>query len=136
MIFVLHLEKRLYGKFFNGVWMVYTILNPLEKRKQQLGLYGHRKKINRKHMIKTVSDNFFYQIKTLSKTYFMQNVLVWFIRRNLEILAFLLWYRSNEFPVIRLPVHQAVEQDNEEHSSCLYCNVRCSTQLWCTTRTS
>ena len=45
--------------------MAYTILNPLKKRKQQLGVYGHMKKINCKHMIKTALDNFFYQIKTL-----------------------------------------------------------------------
>ena len=40
MIFVLHLEKTLYGKFFNGVRVAHTTLYPLEKRKQQLGLYG------------------------------------------------------------------------------------------------
>ena len=48
----------------------------------------------------------------------MQNVFVWLIRRNLEILAFLLWYTSNEFPVIRLRADQTV-QDDEERSSCL-----------------
>ena len=33
--------------------------------------------------------------------------------------AFLLQYRPNEFPVIRLQEHQAVEQDDKKRSSCL-----------------
>ena len=61
--FVLHLKKTLYGKFLNRVCVAYTILNLLEKRKQQLGLYGHTKKINCKRMIKTVLDNFFLSNK-------------------------------------------------------------------------
>ena len=48
----------------------------------------------------------------------MQNVSVWLIRRNFEVLSFLLWYKPNGFPVIRLQVHQPVEQDDEKH---LYC---------------
>ena len=39
--------------------------------------------------------------------------------RNFEVLAFLLWYRSNDFPVIRLQEHQAVEQNDDERSSYL-----------------
>ena len=49
----------------------------------------------------------------------MQNVSVWLIRRNLEVLAFLLEYRPNEFPVIRLQEHQTDEHDEEKRSSCL-----------------
>ena len=52
----------------------------------------------------------------------MQNVSVWFIRKNLKVLAFLLWY---EFPVIRLRAHQAFEQDDEDHA----CNVTLGVQL-------
>ena len=44
-IFVSYLEKTLYEKYWNGVCVVYTILNLLEKRKQQLGLYSHTKKL-------------------------------------------------------------------------------------------
>ena len=40
----------------------------------------------------------------------MQNVSIWLIRRNLKALAFLLWYRSNEFPVIRLRAHQQLSK--------------------------
>ena len=40
-------------------------------------------------------------------------------QKNLEVLVFLLWYKPNGFPVIRLRAHQAVEQDDEERSSCL-----------------
>ena len=122
--FVLHLEKTLfqYGKFFNGVCVAYTILNPLEKRKQQLDLHGYTKKL----IVNILYDKnnvkqFFLSYKNFfkKKTFFMQNVSVWLIRRDLEVLAFMLWYRSNEFPVIRLQEHQAIEQDDKERSSCL-----------------
>ena len=54
----------------------------------------------------------------------MQNISVRLIRRNLETLAFLIWYRSNEFPVIRLRAHQAVKQDDH-----LFCKVTFGVQL-------
>ena len=60
-------RKDALRQIFQGVGMTYRILNLLEKRKQQLGLHCHTKKINCKRMIKTVLDNFFYQIKTLSR---------------------------------------------------------------------
>ena len=50
--FVLYLEKTLNGNFFNGVRVAYTILHPPEKRKQQLGFYGHTKKFNCKSILK------------------------------------------------------------------------------------
>ena len=95
------------------------------------------KKVNSKCMIKTALDNFFLSNKNFikKKTYFMQNVSVWLIRRNLEVLAFLLWYRSNEFPVIRL---RAIKQLNKMMKNIhLACKVTLGVQLdqWCTIRT-
>ena len=57
----------------------------------------------------------------------MQNVSVWLIRRNLKVLTFLLQYKSNKFPVIRLQEHQAVEKDDEDVH--LACNVTIHVEL-------
>ena len=61
------------------------------------------------------------------KTYFMQNVSIWLIRRNSKVLAFLLWYRSNKFPVIRLRAHQVVSKMMKNVH--LPCNVTLGVQL-------
>ena len=45
----------------------------------------------------------------------MQNVSEWLIRGNSEVLDFLLW--SSGFSVVRLLMHQTVEQDDKECSS-------------------
>ena len=87
------------------------------------------KKINCKCMIKTGLDNFFLSNKNFikKKIYFMQNVSVWLIRRNLKVLAFLLWYRSNQFLVIRLK--QIMQLSKMMKNAHLVCNVRLGVQL-------
>ena len=47
-------------------------------------------------------------------------------QKNLEALAFLLWYTSNEFPVIRLRVHQQLHKKMENVH--LACNVTLGVQ--------
>ena len=73
MIFVPYLEKTLYEEFLNRVRVAYTILNSVEKRKQQLGFYGHTKKLIVYVFLndKTVLDNFFLSNKNfIKKKYF------------------------------------------------------------------
>ena len=45
VIFVLHLKKTLYDKFFNGVRVACTILNSLEKESNSLASTVIRKKL-------------------------------------------------------------------------------------------
>ena len=52
----------------------------------------------------------------------MPNVSVGFIKRNFGVLVSLLC--NSEFSVLRLQVHQSVEQNNKNCSSFLQCGIR------------
>ena len=62
----------------------------------------------------------------------MQNVSEWLIRRNSEVLNFLL---QSGFSVERLQVHPAVEKDDKECLTCLQCSAKCLARSWSTLET-